>query len=66
MEQNNDYVISNVDSDSRENNDEELKEDMDDNPSFQQLQMRTLAVKKIRIILNNRLIKHKVSLLFYD
>jgi hypothetical protein len=33
-EQNYDCVASNFDSDSWENNDEELKEDMDDNPSF--------------------------------
>jgi hypothetical protein len=33
-EQKDDYFASNFDSDSWENNDEELKEDMDDNTSF--------------------------------
>jgi hypothetical protein len=33
-EQKDDYFASNFDSDSWENNNEELKEDMDDNPSF--------------------------------
>jgi hypothetical protein len=34
-EQKDDYFASNFDSDSWENNDKELKKDMDDNPSFQ-------------------------------
>jgi hypothetical protein len=33
-EQKDDYFTSNFDSDSWENNDEELKEEMNDNPSF--------------------------------
>jgi hypothetical protein len=47
-----DYFTSNVDSDSRENNGKDLKEDMDENPSFQPLQMKTMAVTKLQIILN--------------
>ncbi len=34
-EQKDDYAASNFDSESRDNNDEEMKKDMDDNPSFQ-------------------------------
>ncbi len=45
MEQKDDFVTSNVDSDSRENNNEDLKENMDNNPSFQPLQMRMMTVR---------------------
>jgi hypothetical protein len=45
-EQKDDYFASNFDSNSWENNDEELKEDMNDNTSFQLCQMRMMAVTK--------------------
>jgi hypothetical protein len=66
IEQKDDYFTVNFDSDSWENNYEELKEGMDDNSSFQQLQMRRVAVMKFQILLNDLLIKHKASLLLYD
>jgi hypothetical protein len=65
-EQKDDYVASNFDSDSWVNNDEELKEDMDDNTSFLQFQMRMMAVTKFQMLLNDLLIKHKTRLLLYD
>jgi hypothetical protein len=65
-EKKDDYFASNFDSDSWENNDEELKEDMDDNTSCLQCIMRMMAVTKIQILLNDLLIKHKASLLLYD
>ncbi len=49
-EQNDDYLASNFDSDSWENDDEELKEDIDDNPSFWWCQMRMMAVTKFQIL----------------
>ncbi len=55
------------DSDSWVDNDEELKEDMDDNTSLVWLQIQLMAVTKFQILLNDLLIKHKTSLLLlYD
>jgi hypothetical protein len=60
------YVDSTFDSDSWVNNDEELKEDMDDNTSSVLLQIRLTTVTKFQVLLNDLLIKHKASLLLYD
>jgi hypothetical protein len=60
------YVDSNFYSDSRVNNDEELKEDMDDNTSSVCPKIRLMAVTKLQVLLNDLLIKHKASLLLYD
>jgi hypothetical protein len=46
MEEKDDYITSNVDSESSENKDEDVKEEIKGNPSFQQLQRRTTAVTK--------------------
>ncbi len=61
-----DFVDSTFDSDNWVNNDEELKEDMDDNTSLLQPQIQLMAVTKFQILLNDFLIKHKASLLLYD
>jgi hypothetical protein len=58
-----DFVASTFDSDSWVNNDEELKEDMDDITSLVRPQIRLMAVTKFQILLNDLLIKHKSSLL---
>jgi hypothetical protein len=60
------YVDSNFDSDSWVNNNEELKDDMDDNTSSVQLQIRLMAVTNFQVLLNDLLIKHKASLILYD
>ncbi len=60
------FVDSTFDSDSWVNNNEELKEDMDDNNSLVQLQIWLMAVTKFQVLSNDRLIKHKASLLLYD
>ncbi len=59
------YVDSTFDSDNWVNNDEELKEDMDDNTSLVQPQIWLMAVTKFQVLLNDLLIKHKASLLLY-
>ena len=56
------YVDSTFDSDSWVNNDEELKEDMDDNTSSVWPQIRLMAVTKFQVLLNDLLIKHKAML----
>jgi hypothetical protein len=61
-----DFVASTFDSDSWFDNDEELKEDMDDNTSLVQPQILLMAVTKFQILSNDLLIKHKASLLLYD
>ncbi len=61
-----DFVDSTFDSDSWVNNDEELKEDMDDITSSVWLQIQLMAVTKFQILLYDLLIKHKASLLLYD
>ncbi len=61
-----DFVASTFDSDSWVNNDEELKEDMDDNTSSVRQQIWLIAVPKFQILLNDLVIKHKASLLLYD
>ncbi len=48
------------------NNNEELKDDMDDNTSMVWPQIRLMAVTKYQVLLNDPLIKHKASLLLYD
>ncbi len=60
------FVPSTFDSDSWVNNNEELKEDMDDNTSLIWLQIWLMAVTKFQILLNDLLIKHKSSLFLYD
>jgi hypothetical protein len=60
------FFYSTFDSDSWVNNDEELKEDMDDNNSLIRLQIRLMVVTKFLILLNDLLIKYKASLLLYD
>ncbi len=57
IQQIDDSVDSTLDSDSWVNNDEELKEDMDDNTSLVQLQIRLMAVTQFQILLNDLLIK---------
>ncbi len=66
IEQIEDFVASTFDSDSWVNNDEELKEDMDDNTSFCLCQIQMMAVTKFQILLNDLLIKHKATLLLFD
>ncbi len=63
IEQIEDFVPSTFDSDSWVNNDEELKEDMDDNTSFLWCQIQMMAVMNFQILLNDLLMKHKASLL---
>ena len=60
------FVDSTFDSDSLVNNDEELKEAMDDNNLLVQPQIWLMAVTKFQVLLNDLLIKHKTSLLLYD
>jgi hypothetical protein len=66
VQQIDDFVASTSDSDSWVYNDEELKEDMDDNTSLVQPQIRLMAVTNFQVLLNDLLIKHKTSLLLYD
>jgi hypothetical protein len=61
-----DFVASTFDSDSWVNNNEELKETMNNNTSFLQSQIQLMAVTKVQILLNDLQIKHKASLLLYD
>ncbi len=61
-----DFVASTFDSDSWVNNNEELKEDMDNSTLLGCPQIQLMAVTKFQILLNDLLIKHKVSLLLYD
>ncbi len=56
-----DFVDSTFDSDSWVNNNEELKEDMDDITSLVWLQIQLMAVTKFQILLYDLLIKHKAS-----
>jgi hypothetical protein len=58
-------VESTFDSDGWVNNNEELKEDMDDNNSSVQPQIQLMAVTKFQVLLNDLLIKNKASLLLY-
>ncbi len=60
------YFDSNFDSYSWVNNDEELKDDMDDNISSDWPQIQLMAVTKFQVLLNDLLIKHKACLLLYD
>ncbi len=53
-----DFVASTFDSDSWVNNNEELKEDMEDNTSLVRPQIWLMAVTKFQILLNDFLIKN--------
>jgi hypothetical protein len=66
IQQIDDFVDFTFDSDSWVNNNEELKEYMDDITSSVQPQIRLMAVTKFQILSNDLLIKHKASLLLYD
>jgi hypothetical protein len=60
------YIDSTFDSDSWVNNNEELKENMDDNTSSVRPQIQLMTVTKFQVLLNDLLIKHKANLLLYD